>query len=33
MVVEKITELNIEMNGGVSLATFIPGSKDLLHWF
>ncbi len=31
-VVEKIKELNIEMNGGVSLVTFSPGSKDLLHW-
>ena len=31
-VVEKITELNIEMNGGVSLVTFSPESKDLLHW-
>ena len=31
-VVEKIKELDIEMNGGVSLVTFSPGSKDLLHW-
>ena len=31
-VVEKMKSLNIEM-GGISLATFIPGSKDLLHWY
>ncbi|MBT8219215.1 MAG: histidine kinase [Bacteroidia bacterium] len=30
---QKMTELDIEMNGGVSLATFIPDSKDLLHWY
>ena len=32
-VLQKINELNIEMNGGVSLATFIEGSQDLLHWY
>jgi signal transduction histidine kinase len=31
-VVERIRELDIEMNGGVSLVTFVPESKDLLHW-
>jgi signal transduction histidine kinase/virulence-associated protein VapD len=31
-VVERIRELDIEMNGGVSLVTFSPESKDLLHW-
>ncbi len=30
--VEKIQELNIEMNGGVSLVTFDAGSKDMHHW-
>ncbi len=30
---EKINELNIEMNGGVSLATFVPDSDDLIHWY
>jgi signal transduction histidine kinase len=33
MVMEKMTELNIEINGGVSLVTFTPGSKDFHHWF
>ena len=32
-VMEKMNELKIEMNGGVSLATFIEGSQDLLHWY
>jgi signal transduction histidine kinase len=32
-VMEKMNELNIEMNGGVSLVTFIEGSQDLLHWY
>jgi len=32
-VMEKMNELNIEMNGGVSLVTFIPNSNDLLHWY
>jgi hypothetical protein len=32
-VMEKMTELNIEINGGVSLVTFTPDSKDFLHWF
>jgi len=31
-VVERIKDLDIEMNGGVSLVTFSPDSKDLLHW-
>ncbi len=31
-VVEKMKELNIEL-GGISIVTFIPGSKDLLHWY
>lgn len=31
-VVEKITELNIEKNSGIALTTFIPKSKDSLHW-
>lgn len=31
-IVDKITGLNIEMNGGVSLVTFSPDSKDLQHW-
>ena len=32
-VMDKMKELNIEMNGGVSLITFIEGSEDLLHWY
>jgi len=32
-VMDKMNELNIEMNGGISLATFIEGSQDLLHWY
>ncbi len=32
-VMEKMNELNIEMNGGVSLATFVPDSNDLIHWY
>jgi signal transduction histidine kinase len=32
-VMEKMNELNIEMNGGVSLATFVPNSNDLIHWY
>ncbi|MDQ3016692.1 MAG: nuclear transport factor 2 family protein, partial [Bacteroidota bacterium] len=32
VIVEKIKELNIEMNGGVTLVTFEPGSKDFLEW-
>jgi uncharacterized protein YcgL (UPF0745 family) len=31
-VLDKIMELGIEMNGGVSLVTFFPDSKDFLHW-
>jgi signal transduction histidine kinase len=30
-VVEKMQELKVELNG-VSLVTFIPGSKDMQHW-
>ena len=33
MVMEKMNELNIEMNGGVSLATYVPDSNDLIHWY
>ncbi len=32
-VMGKMNELNIEMNGGVSLATFVPDSNDLIHWY
>ncbi len=32
-VMEKMNELNIKMNGGVSLATFVPNSNDLIHWY
>lgn len=32
-VMEKMNELKIEMNGGISLATFREGSKDLTHWY
>ncbi len=32
VIVEKIKELNIEMNGGATLVTFEPGSKDFLEW-
>ncbi len=31
-VLDRIRELDIEMNGGVSLVTFSTESKDLLHW-
>jgi serine phosphatase RsbU (regulator of sigma subunit) len=30
---EKLSGLNIEMNGGMSIATFVEDSKDLIHWF
>ncbi|MEP2669195.1 MAG: ATP-binding protein [Cyclobacteriaceae bacterium] len=33
MVMEKMNELEIEMDGGVSLATFRDGSRDLTHWY
>ena len=33
MVMEKMNELEIEMDGGVSLATFRDGSRDLIHWY
>ncbi|MEO6669505.1 MAG: hypothetical protein ABIN36_08515, partial [Ferruginibacter sp.] len=32
VIVEKIKELDIEMDGGITLVTFIPGSKDFLEW-
>ncbi len=31
IIIEKMKELNIEAQG-ISVATFIPGSKDLWHW-
>ncbi len=31
-VLDKITELGIEMNGGISLVTFVHASKDIVHW-
>ena len=32
-VMEKMNDLNINMNGGVSLTTFAPDSNDLIHWY
>ncbi len=33
MVVEKMKELDIETQGGISLVTYLPNCKDLLHWY
>jgi len=32
-VMEKMNDLSIEMNSEVSLATFVPDSNDLIHWY
>jgi signal transduction histidine kinase len=32
-VMSRMNELSIEMNGGVSLATFVPDSDGLIHWY